>query len=449
MNILILSLQTSEILFTDLFLLAVVIGIGALLGRLCEAIKIPVITGYFVAGIAAGLYLMISANDSAYGDLSVISNIGLAFMVFELGTRLHHKKLFHSLGEVVVIVVFQAIFTIGLVFLLFFLFGAPWEMALLFGVIAMATSPETIMVIVRKFKTRGHLTDAIMPHIGLDDMFGVILFAVAISIARAVNGAEEGFTAIAIAEPLLEIFGSIFVGAAIGAVLALFIRSTKQSNPEYRLTYLTETVVAILMVVALTMHEYQMGDIAFVLSPILTPMFAGLVFTNLVTKELRKENDAALDSFTPPFILAFFALIGIQLVVSVTVSPLPLWILLGMTLAYGIIRVVGKQLGVIVGSKVKHTPKAVVKYLVTCLLPQATVSIGMAQVVLHEEVLPEEWRTTLFVVILIAAFVYQLIGPAISAKALVASHEVSPDQLVYFNGVKEPEEPSETHPTHE
>jgi NhaP-type Na+/H+ or K+/H+ antiporter len=376
-------------------------------------------------------------TETIYKDLSLISNIALAFIAFELGTRLHHRKLFHSISEVIVIVLFQALFTVGFVMGLFMLFGAPWELALVVGVIAMATSPETIMYISRKYKTKGHLTDAIMPHIGVDDIVGVLLFAVAMAIATAVNSTEHIEPLESFLVPTYEILGSILLGGAIGATLALIIRTTQKKDPEFKINYLTETVFAIILSVAITMHEFHLGHVHFVLSPILTPMFAGILFTNLVPKKVRKENDEAIDAFTPPFIYAFFALIGMNLVVFLVSEEASIWLYLLMAILYAGIRVLGKQVGVILGSKVKHAPPSVVKYLVRCLLPQATVSIGMAQVVLHNESLPHAWRVTIYIVILIAAFIYQLIGPVVSRRAMIASNEVSPEHLAYFMGYSE------------
>lgn len=437
MNWLMLSGTVNEHIFADFAFLALLIVMGALLARLCEQLRIPSITGYFLSGIVVGLLLTIFEIETIYQDLSLISNIALAFIAFELGTRLHHRKLFHSISEVIVIVFFQALFTVGFVAGLFLLFGAPWEIALIVGVIAMATSPETIMYISRKYKTKGHLTDAIMPHIGVDDIVGVLLFAIAMAIATAVNSTEHVETLESILVPTYEILGSILLGGAIGAALALIIRTTQKKDPEFKLNYLTESVFAIVLSVAITMHQFELGHIHFVLSPILTPMFAGIVFTNLVPKKVRKENDEAIDAFTPPFIYAFFALIGMNLVVYIAAEETSVWIYLLMAVIYAIIRVVGKQVGVVVGSKVKHTPQSVVKYLVRCLLPQATVSIGMAQVVLHNESLPHEWRVTIYIVILIAAFIYQLVGPVVSRRAMIASNEVSPEQLAYFMGYTE------------
>jgi NhaP-type Na+/H+ or K+/H+ antiporter len=431
-------------LLPDLLFLAAIIGLGALLGWLFELIHIPSLTGFFLSGILMGLILVGMGRVEVYDHLSVIGNISMSFIAFELGTRLFLKKIRHNASEVIVIVLFQALFTIVLVGGLFMVFGAPWEMALLIGIIAMATSPETIMVLSRKYKTHGHLTDAIMPHIGFDDIVGVILFSVALAIAGAVNLHEGVSLEIAVVEPLVEIFGSVLAGGVIGGALALFIHFTQKRNSDYYQNYLTESIVVILLLTAITSQKFTIGEATFGLSPILTPMFGGIVFTNLVPKKIRKDNDAAVDSFTPPFILAFFALIGVQLVINFIEMPVTLWIILGISFLYVLLRVVGKQLGVFVGSKVKETPKEIVKYLVWSLLPQATVSIGMASIVLSEETLPEKWRQILFLVILIAAFVYNAVGPFFSERALVAAKEISPDRLTYLNGIKEiPEKPEE------
>jgi NhaP-type Na+/H+ or K+/H+ antiporter len=426
----------NEAFFSTLLVLALIIGVGAVLGRIMEIFKIPSITGYFLSGILIGLFLISIEMTEIYDSLSVLGNIALGFIAFELGTRLHRSKMMHGFSEVIVIVLFQSIFTIVLVMILFLVFGAPWEIALIVGVIAMATSPETIMVLTRKYKTKGHLTDAIMPHIGMDDILGVILFSVVVAIATAVSGRTEVSPEAIVWEPVLEIFGSAIIGALIGTALAFFINTTKKRKVDIKTSFLMESVFAIILIEALTSHTYEFGHIHFILSPILTPMFAGIFMTNFTTKQVRKENDEVLDAFTPPFILVFFALIGMQLMISIEISTLAIWMLALMAFSYAVVRVVGKQIGVIVGSKVKHTPPSVVKYLVRCLLPQATVSIGMASIVLHNESLPIYWREIVFIIVLFAGVFYQLIGPLFSIKGLINSSEIDPEQLAYFLGDK-------------
>ena len=98
----------NESFYSALLILALIIGLGAILGRLMELVKIPSITGYFVSGILIGLFLLSVNLESIYDSLSVLGNLALGFIVFELGTRLHRKKLMHGFSEVVVIVLFQA-----------------------------------------------------------------------------------------------------------------------------------------------------------------------------------------------------------------------------------------------------------------------------------------------------------------------------------------------------
>lgn len=429
----IVMLSTNNPAFLPLVLLAVMIALGAIFGRLCELIHIPPLTGFFLSGIVVGIYLLLTDQEGTYDSIKAVGSISLSIIMFELGTRLHFRKVSHNLSEVLVIVLTQALFTVGLVTLAFLLLGAPWEMGLLIGVIAMATSPETIMVLSRSYRSKGHLTDAIMPHIGMDDMIGVMIFSVVLAIASSVNSHTVVSTEVMILEPLLEIVGSILIGGAIGGILALFIRISGKDVARRHQFYLMETVCAIILVTALTQFHFEIGDVEFILSPILMPMFTGIVFTNLTSKAIRKDNDVALDAFTPPFIMLFFALIGIQLLTSVIGLSGSIWFLLLAVLVYVVIRVVGKQIGVIVGSKLKKTPKEIVKYLVWSLLPQATVSIGMAQIVLLETDLPEAWRQILFVVVLIAAFIYQLIGPIVAEKTLIASREIEPGKLNFFS----------------
>ena len=414
--------SANPVFFNHLTVLAVLLLVGLLIGRLCEKIKIASITGYVLSGVIIGMVSVYLDKESVFANLSILSSIGLGILAFEIGTRLYFKKVAPIALEVVVITVFQTIMVFGLVFLTLYLFKAPLEVALVLGVIAMATSPGTVLYISRKYKAKGHLTDAIMPHIGLDDIFGVIIFSIVLAVAKNINNGSEINVDSMLLHPLFEIIGSVFIGAALGAILALLIRLVKKNSDDKKEVYLEETFFMLLLVVALTFNEYHLFGVHFVISPILTPMAAGIIFTNLVPKSVRIENDYAIDSFTPPFILAFFALIGIELVVALSSGTENILKILLFTVIYLVVRVVGKVLGAKIGGKIMHAHKEIKKYLGLCLLPQATVSLGMAQLVVHS--FDETSGSIVLFVVLISGIVYELIGPNITRYFLAKANEI-------------------------
>ena len=110
--------SANPVFFNHLTVLAVLLLVGLLIGRLCEKIKIASITGYVLSGIIIGMVSVYLDKESVFSNLSILSSIGLGILAFEIGTRLYFKKVAPIALEVVVITVFQTIMVFGLVFLI-------------------------------------------------------------------------------------------------------------------------------------------------------------------------------------------------------------------------------------------------------------------------------------------------------------------------------------------
>lgn len=71
-----------------------------------------------------------------------------------------------------------------------------------------------------------------------------------------------------------------------------------------------------------------------------------------------------------------------------------------------------------------HADPKITKYLGPALLPQAGVAIGLS--FLAQQVVPQ-YAATIRAVVLCATLIYELIGPAVSKKALQAAGEIAPN----------------------
>jgi len=72
-------------------------------------------------------------------------------------------------GKVVVIALFEALLAAILVFsVMFFIFRLSWQLSILLGAIASATSPASTMMTIRQTKSKGHFANTILQVIALD-----------------------------------------------------------------------------------------------------------------------------------------------------------------------------------------------------------------------------------------------------------------------------------------
>ena len=341
--------------------IAIILLAGLIMGRLAEKIKIPAVTGYLVAGLVIGPVLGLVKDLEHY---HIISNIALGFIAFQVGNELWLGKLKKTGGKIVVITIIQAVATTGLVIALILPFAST-SIALVLGAIAAATAPAPIMMIVKKYRTKGELTDTLLPVVGLDDAVGVILFGVLLSIAVSLmSSTGEVLTFIELVkEPAIEIGYSIAIGTFVGVATGIALK-TIDNDHERKEKNLHVVIIAVFVTTGLAMYFHA--------SPILTPMIAGAFVTNLINKECYRTEEHTIVEFIPPLMILFFTIAGAELDFSVLLS---VGFIGG---AYIVGRIIGKYFGSMLGCRITKSSSNVSKYLGLSLLPQSGVAIGLS-----------------------------------------------------------------------
>lgn len=408
--------STTALLIFDVGLIVLA---GLIMGRLAELIKIPDVTGYLVAGLLLGPISKLVFGHTAISIdslhiLEFIPNIALGFIAFQVGNELWFGKLKKTGAKIVVITIVQAVATVVFVILGISLFAEHISIALILGAIAAATAPAPIMMIVKKYRTKGELTDTLLPVVGLDDAVGVIMFGVLLSISVSLLGTDThtstGIWSL-LEHPVKEIGVSILIGTIVGVVTGLAIK-TIDRNREREVKNLNVSVIAVLVTTGLSM--YYGG------SAILTPMIAGTIVTNMINKDCYEIEEKTIASFVPPLMIAFFVIAGAELDFSVLMT------VGGVGAAYIVGRIIGKIAGSYIGCKACHSSKNVQKYLGLSLLPQSGVAIGLsfaAVAALTSAGFPE-YAAVVKNVVLAAVLIFELFGPLLVKLAFKASHEI-------------------------
>ena len=389
--------------------LGIVILLGFAVGRAFELIKIPAVTGYLVAGLLLG---PISGYMSVeyLNHFSIIGDVALGFIAFQVGNELWLGKLRKSGPKIAIITIIQAVLTTSIVaFATSFFVDLP--VALMLGAIAAATAPAPIMMIIKKYRTKGELTDTILPVVGLDDAVGVVMFGtlLSISISLSASTVTEGGILHMLAEPLFEIVKSIGIGALIGFVSGKAIQSISH-NQERKEKNLNVIIITVLLTTG--------AAILTGASSILTPMVAGAVVTNLINKECFVLEEETIRFFIPPLMIAFFTIAGAQLQFDVIAAA-------GVVgLIYIVGRAFGKFFGAYLGASVTKSSSKVKKYLGVSLLPQSGVAIGLSVAAFNAfEAINMEYALVIKNVILASVLFFALTGPVLVKIALFRAKE--------------------------
>ena len=130
--------------------------------------------------------------------------------------------------------------------------------------------------------------------------------------------------------------------------------------------------------------------------------------------------------------MLFFVLSGAELDLKILSNPLVL--LIGLVFIAA--RSAGKYLGAYASCTMTHCSESICKNLGITLLPQAGVALGMA---LTAQQLSD--GVVVHNVVLFAVLVYELVGPALTKRALTAAGEIQPEGRTSARRQNPPAEP--------
>ena len=411
----------ATLLVTSIALLA-----GLLMTRVFKYLKLdfPDVTAFLIAGLMVGPYCLGRTGIDGLGfstmadvdGLSVLTNTALGFIAFAIGNEFRLSQLKQTGKQAFVIGIFQALMAALLVdasmILLHFILGEevlPLPAAITLGAIASATAPAATLMVVRQYKAKGPVTDLLLPIVALDDAVGLIIFAVSIGIAQAMEGGTLNVISV-IVNPLLEIVCSLILGALMGLLLTELEKIFFSNSNRLSLS-----IAFVIMTIALASIRIELGSVEISFSSLLVCMMLGTVFCNM--SEFSADIMGRADKWTAPLFATFFVVSGAGLELSV--FRYPAIIMIGIV--YIVIRCLGKFFGASLSSRATHCSETVQKYLGITLFPQAGVALGM---VVSAQCLGDESASLIRNIILFSVLVYELIGPMLTKMALTKAGEI-------------------------
>lgn len=409
---------------TCLVLLAVCLIGGLLFSRVTKKMHLPAVTAYLVAGLLLGPFCLGRMNIPGLGfqslaqvdSMKIITQTALGFIAFTIGNEFRMSQLKATGAKAITIGILQAVITTLVVdaalIVLHILQPSVISLscAITLGAVAAATAPAATLMVVRQYKADGPLTRLLLLVVALDDAVGLVVFSVSFGIATALSSGHVNLLGVVV-EPLLEILLSFSLGAAIGWLL-----NWVEQFFHSRSKRMTISVAFVLLAVGLSMVEFQIGAVHCGFSLLLVCMMAGSVFCNICPTS--EELMSRIDGWTMPLNVLFFVLSGAELNLNVLAQPVTL--LVGIV--YIIFRSAGKYIGSNFSCRITAQSKAITEHLGITLLPQAGVALGMA---LTAATLPDGILARN--VVLFSVLVYELVGPALTKRSLLAAGEIRPE----------------------
>ena len=406
-------MQTISILTISFFLIAIA---AKKVGQWFSAVGLPYITGYLLAGVIAGPFVLELLPKETAASLRFIDEISLGIIAFVAGSELYLKEIrprVRSISWIVGMVMLIALPLGGIsLFVLTdfipFTAGMPLPsriaVAILGGTILLALSPPSTIAVIKEVKAKGNFTSTLLGVTVSMDVMIIVLFAVAVAIASAIL-TGVGFSATFVLLIVIDLGLAIITGALAGYILqgvlaAPFRKIVKMGlilalgygifAGSHFLTDLTKGT-------QLELHA----------EPLLIALIAGFYITNYTN--YRKPFEELLHHIGPPVYVAFFTLTGVGLKLDILTATLPI------ALALFVIRFVGINLGAFAGSKLAGEPARFTQYAGLALITQAGIALGLAREVAVEFPLLGDAFSTMVISVVV---LNEIFGPMFLKEAL-------------------------------
>jgi NhaP-type Na+/H+ or K+/H+ antiporter len=350
-------------------------------------------------------------SSASVEDLSIFTSVALGIIAYSIGGRLHWASIRRREKSILVIGLLQAagawllsMLTVSLIAPFFLAIpqatfvNTYLPMGLIVGALASATAPSVILALVREYRARGALTTTLLSVVAFDDAIAIILFSIAMGIARPLSLGESSSLYLMLFWPLLKIVGSIFLGLILGYALIYAARLVRT-----RSLLLVMVLGTIMLCVGIT-ELLEMSEI-------LANMVIGFIVVN---KARREQMLRVIDDIEDVVFAMFFVLAGLHfnLVVIRTAGLLAL-LIVGSRFA-------GKYLGARAGANLSRASRPVRKYLGLALLPKAGVTIGLGLLVL--DAFPV-YGDLIYNGILGSVIINELVAPPLVRYAIIGAGE--------------------------
>jgi len=401
-----------------LFFVGLIMVLGSFMKFISHKAKILNVVGYLILGLIIGPEVLNIVPQRFIADTHIITDLSLSLISVLVGANLKYNILKEVWKQIVIVSLFEAIFTFvfisGIFYLLFdfldFRFVGDYKLvvSVIFGGLASATAPATILAVIHELKAKGKFSSFLLGVVATDNAMSLIIFSFVIIISSTIMnfGTCSYGTAFMIVPTILLTIGVGIAGAFISEIIDRIFK-------EYKNIKTTSTLGMIFLVYSLTRH--------WGLDPLLASIVMGIVMSNLSDDFylVKKEFDHHLKDI---IFLLFFTISSMHLNISFLLD-MPIVIIL-----YVIFRILGKIIGVWTGAQLSGANKHIQNYLGIALFPQAGIAIGLS-LSLQNQAGFEVIAPIILNVIIATTMIHEFIGPMLTKYVLKKSDECNINKI--------------------
>ncbi|MEM7584900.1 MAG: cation:proton antiporter [Acidobacteriota bacterium] len=411
---------------TLLALFGVLVLAAERIGKAARRLRLPLITGFLLAGVLTGPYLLQILSIEQVQQLRIIDELALAFIAFAAGAELHYREIRQQLQRIwfITLGIVGASYVLTVPTIYWAADSAPFldgmdnkgrlAVGLVAGAILVSRSPSSLIALVAELRARGPFTRMLLGVTVALDVAVIMLFAVSTSVADVLLRDSE-FRISLVFLVLGEILTALLVGVAVAGLLRLILRFGRRLLVQATLVLGTGLgVYAASGWLRETTHHT--GPFEIFLEPLLICMVAGFVVGNF--SPFRNDFERVLKTTGPTIYLAFFTLAGASLdLVSLRIA----W---RIALVLIVVRLAAIIIGTYFGSWAAGAPARIRRVTWLGMLTQAGIGLGLAKEVAVDF---PDWGGTFATTMIAVIVVNQLIGPPAAKWVLKAMGEARVD----------------------
>lgn len=406
-------------------------------GQLFARFNLPKISGYLVAGIIAGPFVLGIFSTESLEHLRFLEEIALGFIAFAAGSELYLPELkgkLRSIGWITgSLIVTTLILGTGAIFMIanWIPFMADMDtieriaVAFLAASIMIARSPSVAIAVINELRAKGPFTQIALGVTVISDVAVVFLFALAASMADAFL-TDVGLNIGLVGLLLFELLLSLLVAVIYSKLLELVLRIN--AHPWVKaglILFLGYTV----FLFSTMLREFTHTNLPFeiLLEPLLICMVASFIVNNWSSR--RAEFAHLLHDTGPLIYVAFFTLVGAELKLNVLGE---VWLI---ALAIFGVRIISIFVGSMVGGVVAGEPAKHNRMRWMVMVTQAGVALGLAKEVGVEfGAWGEAFATTIIAVVVLN----EIVGPILFKSAIVRVGEAhAKHETPEFSGTRD------------
>lgn len=378
------------------------------IGDFFSRLRLPLISGFLIAGIVAGPFILDIIHKEALAPLHFVDQMALAFIALAAGGELQIRFVRGHIRSILTVLTAQTAIVLAAGVVAFVLlsdsipfmqgiarFQEVLAISLVAATIMVARSPSSALAIIKELRAKGPFTAKVLGATVLTDALVIIVFATAVSIAAGLiegGGFSVGLLALVVIEILIDIGLGVLVGLLLRWLMHLRFSALKRM--------LILVIGYLVFVLAEELHGVHLFGIGLFSEPLLICMTAGFYLVNFT--RYTSELNRVIEDLSAPVFIAFFTLVGISLELSVLAEA---W---AVALILVVVRFAGMFLGSLAGGAMAGDPPKHNLLAGFAYLTQAGVSVGLANEIAMEF---PPWGQELATLSIGVIVINQVIGP--------------------------------------